>query len=149
MDIRTIRNNIFIKSLILILVFIISSVSTYSFINRDRLFPLKNKVIIYGREKCGITLEVRGELEKRNIEYIFANVDIPLIDSEMWYKLGPRFEKKTVIFPVVHIAEKMLLTPTADQIEKEKIQYEEVTDKINLDRDYTTFLNGANPPPHY
>lgn len=116
----------------------------YCFANRDRLFPPMNSVVVYGREACGITRIVRSGLEAKKIPYVFADIDVSAIKDELNHKLGPHFKEPSYTLPVVHVGGALLLTPTADQVQRELIA---VGGKSK--RDYSTFFNGANPAPHY
>jgi hypothetical protein len=117
---------------------------TYCIGNRDRLFPPMNTVVVYGRETCGTTKLVRADLEAKHITYLFADISISAIKDELNYKLGPNFKEPQYTLPVVHVGGALLLTPTADQIQQKLINVEGKTT-----RDYSTFLNGSNPAPHY
>lgn len=101
-------------------------------------------VVVYGRESCGITRMVRSGLEAKGIPYVFADINIQAIDDELDYKLGPRFKEARFTLPVVHVRGKLLLTPTADQV-----QHEFAAAAGQNDRDYSTFLIGSDPAPHY
>jgi glutaredoxin len=134
-----------IRATLLSLLVIITSVAgLYCFDNRDRIFPEKNTVVVYGREACAITKMVRAGLTEKGIPYIFANIDIGAINDELRYKLGPKFKEPSYTLPVVHVAGKLLLTPSADHIQEELSQA-----PPSSTRDYSTFLNGADPVPHY
>lgn len=119
-------------------------VGGYGFVHRDRLFPEHHTVVVYGRESCSITRSVREGLHERNIPYLFADIDIPAIDDELRYKLGPRFKEPTYTLPVVHVAGQVLLTPSAERIAQALARVPPASP-----RDYSTFLNGADPVPHY
>jgi len=136
------------KLLFILIVLIVTAASVYCFTYRDRLFPFKNTVIVYGREACGITQMVRTGLAKRGIPYTFADIDIQAVDDEMWYKLGPNFTERRITFPIVHVAGKMLITPAAEKVQTELTKYIEATSPDEVTRDYSTFLNGASPAPH-
>ena len=139
------RPRAIIRATLLALLAIIPSVAgLYCFVNRDRIFPDGKTVVVYGRETCGITQMVRAGLAKNGIPYIFANIDSRAIKDELRYKLGPKFEEPSYTLPVVHVAGKMLLTPTADQIQEELSHV-----RPSSTRDYSTFLHGADPAPHY
>lgn len=116
----------------------------YGFVNRDRLFPRTDAVVVYGRESCGITRMVRAGLAERGIPYTFANIDIRAIDDELSFKLGPDFKEPRITLPVVHVAGRVLLTPTAQQVQEALAQVASPPR-----RDYSTFLKGADPVPHY
>lgn len=116
----------------------------YCFANRDRLFPQMNSVVVYGRESCGITRMVRAGLDAKHISYVFADIDIKAINDELNYKLGPNFKEPRYTLPVVHVGGALMLTPTADQIQQEL-----AAAGGNSSRDYSTFLNGSDPAPHY
>ncbi len=100
--------------------------------------------MVYGRETCGITKLVRAGLQDKHIPYIFADINIRSVKDELSYKLGPNFKEPSYTLPVVHVGGKLLLTPTADQIQQEVSKA-----AAQSERDYSTFLNGSNPPPHY
>jgi hypothetical protein len=134
---------IFRAALLALLVIIPSVVGLYCFVNRDRIFPEQNTVVVYGRETCAITKMVRAGLTEKGIPYIFANIDIEAINDELGYKLGPKFKEPSYPLPVVHVAGKILLTPSADHIQEE---LSHVPPSSN--RDYSTFLNGADHVPH-
>jgi glutaredoxin len=131
-------------TLLALLVIIPLVVGLYCFDNRDRIFPEKNTVVVYGRETCAITKMVRAGLTEKGIPYIFANIDIEAINDELRYKLGPKFNEPSYTLPVVHVAGKILLTPSADHIQEELSHV-----PPSSTRDYSTFLNGADPAPHY
>jgi len=134
-----------IRATLLSLLVIITSVAgLYCFDNRDRIFPEKNTVVVYGREACAVTKMIRAGLTGKGIPYIFANIDIGAINDELRYKLGPKFKEPSYTLPVVHVAGKILLTPSPDQIQEELSQV-----PPSSTRDYSTFLNGADPVPHY
>lgn len=134
-----------IRATLLTLVVLIPTVfSMYCFAYRDRIFPAMNTVVVYGRETCGITRMVRNGLEAKQIPYIFADINIGAVNDELRYKLGPRFKERSYTLPVVHVRGKLLLTPTADQVEQEL-----VSAAGQDSRDYSTFLNGSDPAPHY
>lgn len=116
----------------------------YCFANRDPLFPPMNSVVVYGRESCGITRMVRAGLDAKHISYVFADIDIKAINDELNYKLGPNFKEPRYTLPVVHVGGALMLTPTADQIQQEL-----VAAGGKSSRDYSTFLNGSDPAPHY
>ncbi len=103
-----------------------------------------NSVVVYGRESCGITKLVRAGLEAKHIRYIFADIDIRAINDELNYKLGPNFKEPSYTLPVVHVGGLLMLSPTADQIQQALMN----AGSQNT-RDYSTFLNGSNPAPHY
>ena len=132
-------------SLAAVLVLLLVAATTYGYQYRDRLFPRSDSIVVYGRETCAITQRVRDGLATRGIPYVFADVDVPAIDDEMWFKLGPDFREPTITFPVVHVGGRMLLTPTTDQV---AAQWQAGrTDAAT--RDYATLLRGAHPVPHY
>lgn len=116
----------------------------YCFANRDRLFPPMNSVVVYGRESCGITKMVRAGLDAKHVPYIFADINVKAIKDELNYKLGPNFKEPSYTLPVVHVGGALMLTPTAEQIQRE---LEAAGSQSS--RDYSTFLNGSNPAPHY
>jgi hypothetical protein len=132
-------------SLAAVLVLLLAAATTYGYLHRDHLFPRADVIVVYGRETCGITRRVRDGLASRGIPYVFADVDVPAIDDEMWFKLGPAFREPTITFPVVHVGGRILLTPSAEQV---ATRWQAVrTDAAT--RDYATFLRGARPVPHY
>jgi glutaredoxin len=131
-------------TLLTLLVLIPALFTAYCVVNRDRLFPPHNAVVVYGRETCGITKMVRAGLEAKHIPYTFADINIQAIKDEMNYKLGPRFKEPSFTLPLVHVGGKLLLSPTADQIQQEVAKAGN-----DIERDYSTFLNGADPTPHY
>jgi glutaredoxin len=134
-----------VSATLLTLVVLIPTLFTaYGVVHCDRLFPPHNAVVVYGRETCGFTKMVRAGLEARHIPYTFADIDVKAIKDEMNYKLGPRFKEPTFTLPLVHVGGKLLLTPTADQVQQEVARA-----GSHVERDYTTFLNGADPAPHY
>ncbi|MGE5453195.1 MAG: glutaredoxin family protein [Acidobacteriota bacterium] len=141
---NSIRPRVVLQAILLtILVAVPTLLSIYCYVNRDRIFPERGTVVVYGRESCGITRMVRNELSQRDISYVFADVDISAIRDELRYKLGPKFKEQRYIYPVVHVGGKVLLTPTADEIQSELSAAPAKTT-----RDYSTFLNGADPVPH-
>lgn len=131
-------------TLVALVVLIPSLFGIYCFVNRDRLFPPINSVVVYGRENCGITRMVRAGLEAKKVRYVFADINVKAIKDELNYKLGPNFKEPSYTLPVVHVGGMLMLTPTADQIQQEL-----VAAGSSSGRDYSTFLNGANPAPHY
>jgi glutaredoxin len=131
-------------TLLALLVILPTLAGLYCFANRDRIFPARNTVVVYGRETCGITSRVRSQLEARGVPYVFADIDIRAVDDELDFKLGPDFNEPTITLPVVHVAGKLLLTPTVDQVLQELSQA-----KGQAARDYSTFLNGSDPPPRH
>lgn len=126
-------------TLLALLVILPTLAGLYCFANRDRIFPARNTVVVYGRETCAITRSVRSQLEAKGVPYIFADIDIRAIDDELSFKLGPEFNEPTITLPVVHVAGKLLLTPTADQVLQELSQA-----RGQAVRDYSTFLNGSH-----
>lgn len=139
------RPRIIIRTVLLtILIAVPTLLSVYCYLNRDRIFPERGSIVVYGRESCGITRMVRNELTQKGIPYVFADVNISAIHDELRYKLGPKFKERSYTYPVVHVGGKILLTPTADQIQRELS-----AEQAKTDRDYSTFLNGADPVPHY
>ncbi|MFZ6771852.1 glutaredoxin family protein [Undibacterium sp. SXout7W] len=142
---NSIRPRIVIRTVLLtILVAVPTLFSAYCYVNRDRIFPARGSIVVYGRESCGITRMVRNDLAEMGIPYVFADVNVSAIHDELRYKLGPNFNEPTYTYPVVHVGGKILLTPTAEQIQRELSVKQERTA-----RDYSTFLNGADPVPHY
>lgn len=135
---------IFGATLLVLLVVIPSLIGLYCFVNRDRIFPSDNTVVVYGRESCAITKKVRADLTDKGIDYIFADINIEAIHDELRYKLGPNFKEPSYTLPVVHVAGKILLTPSVDQIREEMSHA-----PLMPTRDYSTILNGANPVPRY
>lgn len=131
-------------ALVALVVIVLLLFGGYCFANRDRLFPPMNSVVVYGRETCGITKQVRSGLEAKHIPYLFADIDVSAIKDELNYKLGPNFKEPSYTLPVVHVGGALLLTPTADQVQQELIAA-----GGKADRDYSTFFNGSNPVPHY
>lgn len=139
------RLRVIVASTLMALVLVISAAfAAYGFAYRDRLFPYTNTVIVYGRESCGITKAVRQGLTSKGISYVFADVNVKAVDDELWYKLGTRFTEPTITFPIVHVAGRMLLTPSAEQVQDALASV-----PTPAQRDYSTFLNGADPPPRY
>ena len=131
-------------TLLTVLAIIIALFSLYCYVNRDRLFPERGTVVVYGRETCGITKMVRAGLTAKGISYLFADADVKAIHDELRYKLGPKFKEPTYTYPVVHVAGRILLTPTVD-----RIQQELSGERSKTVRDYSTLLNGAEPVPEY
>ena len=131
-------------TLLTVLAIIIALFSLYCYVNRDRLFPERGTVVVYGRETCGITKMVRAGLTAKGISYHFADTDVKAIHDELRYKLGPKFKEPTYTYPVVHVAGRILLTPTVD-----RIQQELSGERSKTVRDYSTLLNGAEPVPEY
>ena len=78
-----------------VLVGITVLLSQYCYVNRDRLFPERGTVVVYGRETCGITKMVRAGLKAKGISYHFADADVKAIHDELRYKLGPKFKEPT------------------------------------------------------
>ncbi len=139
------RWRIIVRATLLSLVVLIPTLfSVYCYVNRDRLFPTGETIVVYGRETCGFTLAVRRGLAAQGIPYIFADINISAISDELNYKLGPKFKEPRYTLPVVHIGNKLMLTPTAEQVAQELLHTQ-----ANKARDYSTFLNGADPAPHY
>lgn len=132
-------------SLAAVLVLLLAAATTYGYQHRDRLFPRSDSIVVYGRETCAITRRVRDGLATRGIPYVFADVDVPAIDDEMWFKLGPDFREPSITFPVVHVGGGVLLTPSAEQV---AAQWQAARTDAET-RDYATFLRGARPVPHY
>ena len=132
-------------SLAAVLVLLLVAATTYGYQYRDRLFPRSDSIVVYGRETCAITQRVRDGLATRGIPYVFADVDVPAIDDEMWFKLGPDFREPTITFPVVHVGGRMLLTPTVEQVAAQW----QAGRADAATRDYATLLRGAHPVPHY
>ena len=142
---NSVRPRIVIRAVLLaVLVAVPTLFSLYCYINRDRIFPERGTIVVYGRESCGITQMVRNDLAKKGIPYVFADVNISAINDELRYKLGPKFRERSYTYPVVHVSGKILLTPTADQVQSEL-----ASEQAPATRDYSTFLNGADPVPHY
>jgi hypothetical protein len=136
--------NIISATLVAVVVLVPLLFGAYAFTHRDRLFPPMNTVVVYGRETCGITKMVRSGLDARHITYVFADIDVSAIKDELNYKLGPHFKEPRYTLPVVHVGGALLLTPTADQVQNALIKV-----GGNATRDYSTFLDGSNPAPHY
>ena len=130
--------------LVAALVLLLAVATAYGYRHRDRLFPVSDSIVVYGRETCGITQRVRDGLAARDIPYVFADVDVRIIDDEMWFKLGPQFREPRITFPIVHVNGQLLLTPTAEQV---VAQWQIRRDDTG--RDYATLLRGAKPVPHY
>ena len=142
---RSVRLRAIVRTVLLTIIVVIPALfSAYCYVNRDRIFPERGTIVVYGRESCGITRMVRGELSAKGIPYVFADVNIAAIDDELRYKLGPKFNEPRYTYPVVHVGGKILLTPTADQIQKAVS-----VEQAGTERDYATFLQGADPVPHY
>ena len=142
---RSVRLRAIVRVVLLTLIVVIPALfSAYCYVNRDRIFPERGTIVLYGRETCGITRMVRNELAARGIPYVFADVNISAIDDELRYKLGPKFSEPRYTYPVVHVGGKILLTPTADQVHKALSAVQ-----AGQERDYATFLQGADPVPHY
>lgn len=119
------------------------AVLSYAYQSRDRLFPARDTVVIYGRHTCGLTRMVRQGLEAQGVPYLFADADIPAIDDELAYKLGPRFAARSITFPVVHVAGRMLLTPTAEQVQQALARHQASAGLEKSERDYGTLLLDA------
>jgi hypothetical protein len=142
---NSIRPVVILRVVLLSVVVMVSTLlSAYCYQHRDRIFPQRGTVVVYGREKCSITQMVREDLSQSGIPYVFADVNIRAIRDELHFKLGPDFNEPHYTYPVVHVGGKILLTPTADEIQDElRVESKKTT------RDYSTFLHGANPVPHY
>lgn len=147
---QQVRGWVIIRTVVLLAIALAALTAVgYTYGNRDRLFPAGDTVVIYGRHECGITRLVRQGLEAQGIPYLFADADIPAIDDELWYKLGPRFKPQRITFPVVHVAGRLLLTPTADQVQQALAEHRAAAGPGASARDYSTLLHGADPAPHY
>jgi hypothetical protein len=135
--------SIIVTTVVAMFVLIAVAFCSYCFANRDRIFPAKNTVVVYGRETSGITMAGRSQLDAQRVPYIFADINSQAIRDELRYKLGPKFTATSYTLPVVHVAGRLLLTSSADEIVRElSIAGDQVS------RDYSTFLNGSDPPPH-
>ena len=117
--------------------------STYSYVNRDRLFPFQDTIVVYGTEACSITQRVRSELAARHIDYVFADADVPAISDELWAKIGRSRVPQWITFPVVHVAGRMLHTPSPDEIVAARDAYLRGLGSAAPARDYATFLHGG------
>lgn len=142
---RSVRLRAIVRTVLLTLIVVIPALfSAYCYVHRDRIFPERGTIVLYGRETCGITRMVRDGLSAKGIPYLFADVNIAAINDELRYKLGPKFNEPRYTYPVVHVGGKILLTPTADQVIKVLS-----AEQAAKERDYATFLQGADPVPHY
>lgn len=142
---RSVRLRAIVRTVLLTLIAVIPALfSAYCYVHRDRIFPERGTIVLYGRETCGITRMVRDGLSAKGIPYLFADVNIAAINDELRYKLGPKFNEPRYTYPVVHVGGRILLTPTADQVLKVLS-----AEQAAKERDYATFLQGADPVPHY
>ncbi|GAB4195257.1 MAG: hypothetical protein Tsb002_27560 [Wenzhouxiangellaceae bacterium] len=79
---------VYFTLLLSVAVFFTVLFSTYALMHLDRIAPDEELMIVYGRDSCAHTTLLRNKLEQNQIEYTYANIDKPLIDIEMWIKLG-------------------------------------------------------------
>lgn len=79
---------IYLKTLFLIVFFFIVLIVAYIAMNKQRLMPAPEQLVVYGRDSCGHTSLLRSLLDDAEIDYTYANIDKGFIELEMWIKLG-------------------------------------------------------------
>ena len=109
-----------------------SAVGTYLLVHRDRLFPKAYTVVVYGRDTCSITTAMRSFLQQKNVPFVYASVDNPFVDQEMWYfhdKIAPGLANPNhAEFPLVRINGNVLESPQEEVVLS---LYQRAKDKIS------------------
>ena len=112
----------YLKALLLILTFLCAMTVTYVAANHQRLFPDDSTIVIYGRDSCGSTQDMKAFLDALHIPYIYANIDKPLLDEEMWHFLHqiPHMDTNPgyAYFPVVRVNGSIMENPHEDMVLK-------------------------------
>lgn len=79
---------IYLKLIFLLCFFLLVLVASHIVINKQRVLPDADQLVVYGRDTCGYTTLLRHQLDENNIDYIYANIDKTFVETEMWIKLG-------------------------------------------------------------
>ncbi len=110
----------YLKSLAVIIVFFTAMIGTYFLIHHERIFPSLSTLVVYGRNSCGITQSMRSFLEQHHVPYIYANIDNPLLNKEMWFRLhqvaASDPDPGYAYFPVIRINGETLERPDEETV---------------------------------
>ncbi len=79
---------IYLKTLFLMGFFVVVFMAAYIVMNKQRVLPAPDQLVVYGRDSCGHTTLLRELLDEAGVNYVYANIDKGLIEMEMWVKLG-------------------------------------------------------------
>jgi glutaredoxin len=81
-------------------VLIVFFAAIYTAIFRDRIFPAPTQVVIYGRDSCGYTTDLRERLAAASVPFKYASIGNSAVHLEFEYQLDLQ-EAKTVSLPLV------------------------------------------------
>ena len=76
------------------------------------------KVIVYGRDSCGITTVTKSELDNEEIPYAYKDIDITENTIEMWNKVRATswYQGGGVGLPVVDVRGTVMERPSIEEI---------------------------------
>jgi glutaredoxin len=89
--------------------------------HRDRIFPALDTVVIYGRDTCGVTTDMRTTLTEAKVPFKYVNVDDGYLqDQEMQYlvQVIPHQKPQSgyIQFPVVRVAGQLFERPDHERV---------------------------------
>lgn len=105
----------YLKILAVMSVFLVSLTGTYVAMNHKRIFPPIDQIVVYGRDSCGITSDLRQYLDEQTVPYIYANLDKPLMSYEFAAQLTLS-EARAVSLPVVLVGGQVLERPAHEVV---------------------------------
>jgi glutaredoxin len=91
---------LYLKVLFLSGVLIVSFAAIYTVIFRDRIFPAPSQVVIYGRNSCGYTTDLRERLAATSVPFKYADIDNSVVHMEFEFQLNLQ-EARVVSLPLV------------------------------------------------
>jgi hypothetical protein len=105
----------YIKLVALASILLLSFSCAYVAINHERVFPRQDQVVVYGRDGCIATSELRKYLDAKAVPYIYGHIDRPLMKLEFEFQLNLS-EARVVPLPVVLVGGRTLESPDHEAV---------------------------------
>ncbi len=91
---------VYLKVLLWSGILVISFAAVYTAIFRERIFPAPSQVVIYGRNSCGYTADLRERLVATSVPFKYADIDNSVVRMEFEFQLNLQ-EARVVKLPLV------------------------------------------------
>lgn len=111
----------FVKAYLAITIVWLGLAAIYVGWHRDRIFPAPDIVIIYGRDTCSITTEMRSFLTQAKVPFQYVNVDDGWLQDQEMQLLVQKIPHQElspgdIHFPIVRIAGQLFETPDHERV---------------------------------
>lgn len=84
--------------------------------------PLYEKpyVIVYGRDTCGLTRALRGELVAQNVPHVYKVIDEPSVMNELYPRMTRSgLDIRSFLLPVVDVNARLFISPSSSSVLQE------------------------------